>query len=213
MTLAYEQLLNDELTWALREGSRHFEEQSAVYQALRKITQRLNALGIPYAIAGGMALFSHGFRRFTEDIDILVTREGLEQIHRELEGLGYVPVFSGSKNLRDAELGVRIEFLVAGGYPGDGKPKPVQFPHPLAASEEKNGIRWLSLPALINLKLASGLTNSGRLRDLADIQELIRLLRLPADYAMQLQLFVRDEFRRLWQSVQAGAAELPESCS
>ena len=54
-----------------------------------------------------MALFMHGFRRFTEDIDILVTREALERIHEELEGRGYLPPFTGSKNLRDAELGVR----------------------------------------------------------------------------------------------------------
>ena len=85
-------------------------------------------LNIPYAVAGGMALFSHGFRRFTEDVDILVTREGLDRLHRELEGLGYVPLFPGSKNLRDADSGVRVEFLVTGDFPGDGKPKPVAFP-------------------------------------------------------------------------------------
>ena len=77
-----------------------------------------------------MALFRHGFRRFTEDVDILVTREGLKTIHEQLEGLGYVPPFTGSKNLRDTESGVRIEFLIAGEFPGDGKPKPVAFPDP-----------------------------------------------------------------------------------
>ena len=34
------------------------------------------------------------------DVDILVTREGLKTIHERLEGLGYVPPFTGSKNLR-----------------------------------------------------------------------------------------------------------------
>ena len=63
------------------------------------------------------------------DVDILVTREGLSVIHAKLDGLGYVPPFSGSKNLRDAEHGVRIEFLIAGEFPGDGKPKPVAFPN------------------------------------------------------------------------------------
>ena len=74
----------------------------------------------------------HGFRRFTEDVDILVTRDGLKAIHAHLEGLGYVPPFTGSKNLRDTEHGVRIEFLIAGEFPGDGKPKPVAFPGPRA---------------------------------------------------------------------------------
>ena len=54
----------------------------------------------------------------------------LSAIHAKLEGLGYVPPFSGSKNLRDTEHGVRIEFLIAGEFPGDGKPKPVAFPEP-----------------------------------------------------------------------------------
>jgi len=138
--IAYEQRLNGELQWALREGSMHFEEKSALHLTLRKITQRFAELNIPYAVAGAMALFAHGYRRFTEDVDILVTREGLEQIHRELEGLGYVPLFAGSRNLRDPESGVRVEFLVSGDFPGDGKPKPVSFPDPGASNIEKDGV-------------------------------------------------------------------------
>jgi len=66
-----------------------------------------------------MALFFHGYRRFTEDLHILVTPDGLRQIHRELEGLGYVPLLPASKNLRDAEYGVRIELkLASGSSPG-----------------------------------------------------------------------------------------------
>src|SRR3984893_17736986 len=106
--IAYETLLNQNFDWALREGSMHFEKESAVHKTLRKITRRLEEMGIPYAVAGGMALFAHGYRRFTEDVDILVTPEGLKEIHRQLEGLGYLPPFAGSKNLRDAEQGVRI---------------------------------------------------------------------------------------------------------
>src|SRR5262245_55980260 len=116
----YEERLGRAVDWALREGSMHFEEKSAVHQSLRKIAGRLEQLGIPYAVAGGMALFLHGYRRFTEDVDVLVTPEGLAEVHRQLEGLGYVPLFEGSKNLRDAEHGVRIEFLVTGQFPGDG---------------------------------------------------------------------------------------------
>ena len=202
MTASYEDLLGRQLQWALREGSMHFEEKSAVHLTLRKITERLRELKIPYAVAGGMALFFHGFRRFTEDVHILVTREGLEEVHRHLEGLGYVPVFSGSRNLRDAESGVRIEFLVAGDFPGDGKPKPVSFPDPLQSSVEKDDVRWLSLKPLIELKIASGMTSPGRLRDLADVQELIRILDLSADFGAQLQPFVQEKYGELWSGVQ-----------
>jgi hypothetical protein len=204
----YEQHLNSDLQWALQEGSMHFEGKSAVNLTLEKITRRLAELKIPYAVAGGMALFFHGVRRFTEDVDILVRRDDLKEIHQRLEGLGYIPLFSGSKNLRDAESGVRIEFLVTGDYPGDGKPKPVAFPEPEPTSVEKDGIRWLALPALIELKLASGMTNPARLKDLADVQELIRILNLPLDFREQLNPFVRDKFSELWRSIQANPSDI-----
>lgn len=196
----YEKRLALDSRWALSEGSKFFEGKSAVQEALRKITARLHALGIDYAVAGGMALFNHGFRRFTEDVDLLVTRAGIKQIHRELEGLGYLPPFEGSKNLRDTETGVKIEFLVTGEYPGDGQPKPVAFPNPAEAAVENDGILYLKLPILIELKLASGMTNPERMKDLADVQELIKILNLPAGFADNLHPFVRDKFAELWKA-------------
>ena len=198
---AYEQLLDRDPRWALKEGSMHFEKESAVHKTLERIVQRLDELDIPYALAGGMALFFHGYRRFTEDVDILVTPDGLEKIHRRLEGLGYLPPFTGSQNLRDAEHGVRIEFLVTGHFPGDGKPKPVAFPNPDGAEIEIEGIRCLRLDRLIELKLASG-TTPGRRRDLADVQELIRILKLPADFALRVDPSVRDLYAELWDELQ-----------
>jgi hypothetical protein len=188
----------------MEEGSRHFEEKSAVHVALRKVAGRLDDLEIPYAIAGGMALFAHGVRRFTEDVDILVTKEGLRSIHASLAGLGYVHAFPGSKNLRDAELGVRIEFLVTGQYPGDGKPKPVQFPDPQAVVSEWEGIKVLGLDALVELKLASGISSADRAKDLADVQELIKTLHLPPELAERLDPSVRDEYARLWTATRTG---------
>jgi hypothetical protein len=58
--------LNRDPKWALSDGSRHFEEDSAIFKASHRITQPLKSLGIAYAVVGGMALFRHGLRRFTE---------------------------------------------------------------------------------------------------------------------------------------------------
>lgn len=185
----------------------HFEKESAVHKALQKITRRLDELGVGYAIAGGMALFYHGYRRFTEDVDILVTPEDLQQIHEQLEGLGYTTPFAGSRSLRDAESGVRIEFLVTGDYPGDGKPKPVAFPDPASVGMDVEGMRFVSLLALIELKLASGMTNPRRSRDLADVQELIEALSLPEGYANQLNPYVQERFRELWRVIQDNPKE------
>src|SRR5919109_1941248 len=132
--VTYEQLLSRDLRWALREGSMHFGKDSAVHKTLEKVTRKLDELGIPYALVGAMALFFHGFRRFTEDVDLLVTPEGLKALHERLEGLGYLPPFAGSKHLRDTDSGVRVEFVTTGDYPGDGKPKPVAFPDPNESS-------------------------------------------------------------------------------
>src|SRR5688572_22880444 len=104
----YEQTLDADLEYALREGSMHFEEKNAVHTTLRQITRRLSDLGIPYAVVGGMAMFAHGFRRFTEDVDILVTRESMDVIRNELERLGYVQPAGTTTNLRDTATGVRI---------------------------------------------------------------------------------------------------------
>src|SRR6476620_275210 len=143
----YERRLDQDWGLAVSEGSRFFEEKSAVQDALRKVARRLNDLGVSYAVAGGMALFKHGFRRFTEDVDILVTAEGLRLIHEKLDGLGYLPPFEKSKNLRDTEHGVKIEFLISGEFPGDGKPKPVAFPDPAAVAVEIEGVNYLSVPS------------------------------------------------------------------
>ena len=133
-------------------------------------------------------------------------RVSLEEIHRRLEGRGYVAAFAGSRNLRDAEFGVRIDFLVAGQFPGDGKPKPVVFPEPQTAAIEIDGMRFLELTRLVELKLASG-TDPGRRRDLGDVQELIRLLALPREFGDQLDLSVRGVYVELWSELQGLSAE------
>jgi hypothetical protein len=148
-----------------------------------------------------MAMFFHGYRRFTDDVDLLVTPEGLAELHRKLEGLGYLPPFQGSKQLRDTENGVKVEFLVTGEYPGDGKPKPVAFPRPEEASIEIEGMHLLQLPRLIELKLASGISNPRRAQDLVDVQRMIEILNLPEDLASQLDPYVREKYKEIWTVV------------
>ena len=196
---SYVDRLNADPEWAFQEGSLHFEDKSAVQKTLRKITARLTELGIPHVVAGAMALYRHGFRRFTEDVDLLVTRDGLKAIHDALDGLGYLRVFKGSKKMRDTETGVHIDFLITGDYPGDGKPKPVAFPEPNEAGISMDGVNVLSLPHLIELKLASGMTNANRLKDLADVLEIIKVLKLESSYAELLSFYVRPKFAELWQ--------------
>jgi hypothetical protein len=207
LTPAYEERLRQNRRWAMDEGDRYFQKDNEVFRSLRKITGRLDALGIPYAVVGGMALGAHGHHRFTVDVDLLVTADGLRSIHEALEGLGYVPPFAGSKQLRDTENGVRIEFLVTGQFPGDGKPKSVAFPDPAGVSTRIDGIAYLALPKLVELKMASGMTGGvTRLKDLADVVALIETLGLPAAFADGLDAYVRPKFLELWEGIRQSPA-------
>lgn len=189
----YEERLKADLGYALEEGGLYFNQCSEAHKALKRITDRLNDLRVNYAVSGGMALFLHGYRRFTEGIELLVNAESVKRIHGELEGRGYLPPFAGSKSLRDTENGVKIEFLVTGGFPGDGKPKPVVFPDPKKVHVFIDGMRCLTLESLIELKLASGMSTM-RLHDMGDVVSLIRERKLDAEFAQRLNPYVQAKF-------------------
>src|SRR6185369_6406572 len=183
-----------------------FMAEDAVHRALEKLAGLLAQERIPYALIGAMSLNEYGYRRVTVDVDILLTREGLEAFKRRCLGRGYVEKFPGSRGMRDTANGVDIDVVIAGEYPGDGKPKPVVFPDPATAAVEGARVRLLPLPRLLELKLASGISAPHRLRDLADVLEIIRAADLPAELADELDPFVRGKFLDLWR-----AAQTPES--
>lgn len=201
--MTYPERLRADRLWARIEGDMHFDRSSGVFKTLDRFARKLEQIEVPYALVGGLALFHHGYERFTTDVDFLVTKEGLAKIHEQLVGLGYLPGFTGSKNLKDVDTGVKIEFLVTGGYPGDGLPKPVSFPDPAEVSEVIEGIKIVNLPTLIDLKLASG-TAEWRQKDLVDVQALIYELRLPQDFAEKLDPFVRPLYLDRWRLAQLG---------
>ncbi len=194
--------------WTLKEAARRRE---AVEQTIARLATRLTEEGIDYALIGGMALVAHGYVRFTNGVDLLTTGEGLARIHERLVGRGYRPAFEGSrKKLRDTQTGIDIEFITTGEFPGDGKPKAVRFPDPKDVAVDREGIRVIALPKLIELKLASGLSAGHRhLRDLADVQDLIIALELPRGLGQELDPSVRDEYVSMWDA--ARGREEPES--
>ena len=46
------------------------------------------------------------------------------------------------------------------------------------------------------------MTAAHRLKDLADVQELIRIQQLPRSLVLELNAFVQDKYIELWQAVQ-----------
>jgi len=206
-TTAYEQLLQQGGDCVLREASAYFAGSGRLHNALRQLTQQLDGKDIPYALLGGLALAEHGYPRLTEDIDLLMTPAGLERFRQQLVGRGYRPAFEGAiKTFRDTTTGVRIKIITTGEYPGDGLPKPVAFPDPESpgVTMEIEGVRVVTLEKLIELKLASGTSAPHRLRDLADVQDLITRLSLPLELADQLDPSVQAAYRDLWEKAHVG---------
>lgn len=185
-------------------------KQGVVYESMQRLAKRLDEENIPYAVIGGMAVTEHGHPRLTLDVDVLLTPAGLDKFRAQLVGRGYVAAFPGAKKIFiDAESRVKIEIITAGEFPGDGLPKPVQFPDPAGDSIERDAVRFITLEKLVELKLASGLSAPHRLRDLADVQDLIISAHLPLALAEKLDASVRAEYWRLWEAAQK-AKEQPE---
>ena len=184
------------------EGLRYFMGEGTLNKTLSRLSADLEEHGIDYAVIGAVALLAHGYPRFTEDIDLVMTTDGLRKFHEELVGLGYVPAFPGArKRLKSTADGVSIEVMTTGEYPDDGRPKPVSMPEPDKASTEIDGIRFVTLEKLVELKLASGISAPDRLKDLADVQELIKIRKLDADFALKLNPYVREKYRELEAAV------------
>lgn len=175
--------------------------------AMRKIARLLEDAGIPYAVAGALALGQHGYLRATIDVDLLLTREGLAALKKIALGRGWLEKFPGSKGIRDTELKVDIDVVLTGDYPGDGKPKPVRFPDPAEVAVRGKEARFLPLGTFLELKLASGMSAPHRLKDLADVQELIKAAKLPRELCEQLDPWVRDKYLELWDSAQSTGDE------
>lgn len=153
-----------------------FVNKSSVHLAAEDLARRLQESGIEYAIAGGLSLGVHG--------------------------RGYVNLRAGGKPVRDTAHNVRIDFLIAGDFPGDGQPKPVATPEPASASIVGEKYHVITLPVLLELKLASGMTAPHRMQDITDVMRLIHTAKIPRTLADELNPYVRPKFIELWEIAQ-----------
>jgi hypothetical protein len=69
-------------------------------------------------------------------------------------------------------------------------------------AEEGGPFPVVSLPRLLELKIASGMTAAHRMRDLDDAMRLIAANELSPDYASELDPYVRAKYAELWKLAQ-----------
>jgi hypothetical protein len=173
----------------LEEIGMFFRKQSPQHQTMRRLVRRLEKAGVPYAIMGAMALNAHKAERTTADVDVLLTPSGLEIFRSELLPRFYRTVEGRARRFVEKKSGVTVDCLVTGRFPGSGKPGPIAFPDPEAASEEIDKIRVITLPHLIQLKLAAR-----RHKDFGDVVFLIQVHELDETFLQQLHPSLHRDF-------------------
>jgi hypothetical protein len=173
----------------LKEISLFFQGKDEVHKSLRRLVRRLERAGIAYAVAGGMAVNAHRYRRTTADVDLLLTSKGLEEFKKRFVRKNYLQKEGRARRFIDRINNVEIDFLLAGMYPGSGDPGPIVFPDPEEVAEEIENVQVLNLAALVQLKLAAR-----RHRDFGDVVELIRHNNLDESFAERLDRSVRSDY-------------------
>jgi len=184
----------DQSAYALREST----GTSGVLEAARAAAGALADYDIPHLIVGGIAVQEHGYPRVTTDVDIVVpdVLEAVEYLTASLSGpFRRVPKFDDRVEHRGN--GVFVDFLPAGSVLKKGCKVP--FPQPTACTDE---LQLVTLEQLISLKLDCWANSPAkRLRDKADVTELILRRRLPRNLAVAAP--VRTVYFETWDALQA----------
>lgn len=183
--------------------------EAEVQKAAEKLVAILEGEAIPYAIIGALALNEYGHRRVTVDVDLILRESDLRSFKQRWLGKGYAERVAGTGKLIDTEYDVHVDVLRAGRFPGDDKPKPISFPDPATTAIRGKPFALLPMETWIELKLASGMVAAHRLKDLADVQELLRSRQLPQSFADDLHEWVRPKYLELWRAVRDGSAADP----
>ena len=157
------------------------------------IVAALNAAGVRYLVAGGMAVNAHGYLRFTKDVDLVVrlATADITGAFQALAGIGYqpsVPITAtqfADPALRESwrrEKGILVLKMWSDRHretPIDifvYEPFDFDSEYARALASDTPGsppVRFVSIPALVAMKTAAG-----RPIDLVDIEKLRQIEQL-----------------------------------
>ena len=133
------------------------------------------AARVDYAVVGGVAVNLHGYVRATNDLDIFIrpTEDNaraaftaLKTVGAPLEGLDHTDLLDDEENLRFGVGDDHIDILASiGEMPFDQ----------VWRNRVETQVQGLSVPFISKSDLIKNKVQTGRLRDLADAEELSRL--------------------------------------
>jgi len=123
--------------------------------------------GIPIAIIGGMAAIKHGYRRLTDDVDMVIARQHLDTIVRVAPRYGIKIIWHDPHGWHKFQYeDVRIEVVPEGAKPRKDAPTTIPSPQQLGVSE---GSDYSSLEGWTETKLGSD-----RRQDQADVVQVLK---------------------------------------
>lgn len=138
-------------------------------RVLRDVERVLKAIHAKAAIVGGLAVIHHGYQRYTRDVDLVIAAAAVPEFLRVATVSGFRVAKKdryGWHQLIHKETGMDL-YLVPQGKPG--KRAASEIPSPEQLGVRSGTLGFASLPRLIELKLLAG-----RLKDLADVVELVK---------------------------------------
>ena len=166
-----------------------FEGRDEVHKSLRRLVKRLDAADIAYVVVGGMAVFAHGYRRTTNDVDILLTAAGFAEFRKRYVPRNYTAEASRPQRLTDKTNQITVDVLLTGLFPGSGRAGPIAYPDPADVCERMHDVATVNLVTLVQLKLAAR-----RFQDFADVVHLIRANKLDESYLKRLHPSLHRDF-------------------
>jgi hypothetical protein len=184
----------DQDAYILRENT----GTSGIVETARTVEATLAEHDIPHLVVGGLVVQEHGYSRVTINVDIVVpdVLEAVEFLTASLTGPFYL-VPEVQDRVEDRRTGVVVNLLPAGRVLQRGCKVP--FPQPGKVAEQ---LQIVSLEEMISLKLDSWANNpTWRLKDKADVVELIKYRSLPRELAVNPAVCAH--YLETWDALQA----------
>jgi hypothetical protein len=176
-------------------------------RVIRSLDQLLQMMDCPAVVAGGWAVWRHGYLgRVTQDVDIVVPADRVDELLRvaQVSGFEVIPARAGIwPKLFHKQTDIQVDVLPEGAIPGTPSHRaPTMIPHPARLGARGALLTYITLAGLMELKLAAG-----RARDESDVVELVRANRDQIDPIRQHLARVHVQYAARFDHLVAKALE------